>query len=114
MAALLEPALFFNMTPFLTSRSSQFNEIHLPNLHSKPIVITTCCASTPPFLSSSTLPEDAYPEPLNNSPDRTMDRRKVVRLAWEKLVRWSRSWRSKAKTDILERTNKVSFLFLAY
>lgn len=35
------------------------------------------------------------------------DRRKVVRIAWEKLVRWSRSWRSKAKTDVLERTNKV-------
>lgn len=41
----------------------------------------------------------------------TRDRRKVVRLAWEKLVRWSRSWRSKAKTDVLERTKKVGLLF---
>ncbi|XAR66036.1 Glycerol-3-phosphate dehydrogenase (NAD(+)) [Bertholletia excelsa] len=40
----------------------------------------------------------------------TKDRRKVVRLAWEKLVRWSRSWRSKAKTDVLQRTNKVVVL----
>ncbi|KAI9186919.1 hypothetical protein LWI28_022276 [Acer negundo] len=40
------------------------------------------------------------------APDRTWDRRKIVRVAWEKLVRWSRSWRSKAKTDILERTKK--------
>ncbi|KAG5558163.1 hypothetical protein RHGRI_008174 [Rhododendron griersonianum] len=41
----------------------------------------------------------------------TKDRREVVRLAWEKLVRWSRSWRSKAKTDdVLERTNKVVVL----
>lgn len=38
------------------------------------------------------------------------DQRKVVRIAWEKLVRWSRSWRSKAKTDVLERTNKVVVL----
>ncbi|KAK3014939.1 hypothetical protein RJ639_009955, partial [Escallonia herrerae] len=36
--------------------------------------------------------------------------KKVVRVAWEKLVRWSRSWRSKAKTDVLERTNKVVVL----
>lgn len=35
------------------------------------------------------------------------DRQKVVRIAWEKLLRWSRSWRSKARTDVLERTNKV-------
>ncbi|XP_047330652.1 glycerol-3-phosphate dehydrogenase [NAD(+)] 2, chloroplastic isoform X2 [Impatiens glandulifera] len=40
----------------------------------------------------------------------TKDRRKVVRLAWEKLVRWSRSLRSKAKTDVLERTKKVVVL----
>lgn len=31
-------------------------------------------------------------------------------MAWEKLVRWSRSWRSKAKTDVLEKTNKVVVL----
>lgn len=31
-------------------------------------------------------------------------------MEWEKLVRWSRSWRSKAKTDVLERTNKVVVL----
>ncbi|KAG9445287.1 hypothetical protein H6P81_016627 [Aristolochia fimbriata] len=38
------------------------------------------------------------------------DRRRVVRIAWEKLVRWSRSWRSKAKMDVLERTKKVVVL----
>ncbi|CAI9091896.1 OLC1v1027006C1 [Oldenlandia corymbosa var. corymbosa] len=38
------------------------------------------------------------------------DSRKVVRVAWEKLLRWSRSWRSKAKTDVLERTSKVVVL----
>lgn len=40
--------------------------------------------------------------------ERSKDRRKVVKLAWEKLVRWSRYWRSKAKTDVLERTKKVA------
>ncbi|CAH1445451.1 unnamed protein product [Lactuca virosa] len=40
----------------------------------------------------------------------TRDRRKIVKVAWEKLVRWSRSLRSKAKTDVLERTNKVVVL----
>ncbi|KAK6228728.1 hypothetical protein SCA6_001068 [Theobroma cacao] len=34
----------------------------------------------------------------------------MVRPAWEKLVRWSRFWRSKAKTDGLERTKKVVVL----
>ncbi|KAK4273783.1 hypothetical protein QN277_017114 [Acacia crassicarpa] len=42
--------------------------------------------------------------------DPTRDRRRAVRLAWEKLSRWSRSWRSKVKTDVLERTNKVVVL----
>ncbi|XP_022890986.1 glycerol-3-phosphate dehydrogenase [NAD(+)] 2, chloroplastic isoform X2 [Olea europaea var. sylvestris] len=42
--------------------------------------------------------------------ERSKDRRKVVKLAWEKLVRWSRYWRSKAKTDVLERTKKVVVL----
>ncbi|GAA0166403.1 hypothetical protein LIER_21560 [Lithospermum erythrorhizon] len=39
--------------------------------------------------------------------ERSKERRKVVRVAWEKLVRWSRSLRSKAKTDVLERTKKA-------
>ncbi|KAM7276833.1 hypothetical protein ACFE04_018699 [Oxalis oulophora] len=38
------------------------------------------------------------------------DSRKAVRIAWEKLVRWSRTWRSKANTDVLQRTNKVVVL----
>lgn len=31
-------------------------------------------------------------------------------MAWEKLLRWSRSLRSRAKTDVLERTKKVVVL----
>ncbi|XP_010670064.2 glycerol-3-phosphate dehydrogenase [NAD(+)] 2, chloroplastic isoform X2 [Beta vulgaris subsp. vulgaris] len=38
------------------------------------------------------------------------DRRKAVRIAWEKLVRWSRSWRSKTRPDVLQRTQKVVVL----
>ncbi|PKA51124.1 Glycerol-3-phosphate dehydrogenase [NAD(+)] 2, chloroplastic [Apostasia shenzhenica] len=38
------------------------------------------------------------------------DRRKAVRIAWEKLVRWSRSWRFRVRGDVLERTKKVVVL----
>ncbi|XP_057520276.1 glycerol-3-phosphate dehydrogenase [NAD(+)] 2, chloroplastic [Amaranthus tricolor] len=38
------------------------------------------------------------------------DRRRAVRIAWEKLVRWSRSWRSKSRPDVLQRTQKVVVL----
>lgn len=57
--------------------------------------------------------EDLDPETTATGDRSRKDRRRVVRLAWEKLVRWSRSWRSKAKIDVLERTNKVSF-FLSF
>ncbi|KAE8657561.1 Glycerol-3-phosphate dehydrogenase 2 [Hibiscus syriacus] len=58
---------------------------------------------------SPLLPQDPG-NPLQLSPERTQDRRKVVRIAWQKLVRWSRSWRSRAKTDVLERTKKAVVL----
>jgi glycerol-3-phosphate dehydrogenase (NAD+) len=35
------------------------------------------------------------------------DRRRIVRIAWEKLVRWSRSWRRRNRSDVLETTRKV-------
>ncbi|CAK8537773.1 unnamed protein product [Lathyrus sativus] len=51
------------------------------------------------------------PEPvMETGLDPTRDRRRVVRVAWEKLVRWSRSWRSKSNTDVLQRTKKVVVL----
>ncbi|KAJ6806522.1 glycerol-3-phosphate dehydrogenase [NAD(+)], chloroplastic [Iris pallida] len=52
---------------------------------------------------------DPEPTPGNPNPN-PRERRRAVRIAWEKLVRWSRSWRSKASTDVLERTNKVAVL----
>ena len=64
----------------------------------------------------STAPaDDETMEPPSSPPESSKDRRKVVQVAWEKLVRWSRSWRSKAKTDVLERANKVViFHFYAF
>ncbi|CAM0905755.1 unnamed protein product [Alopecurus aequalis] len=38
------------------------------------------------------------------------DRRRIVRIAWEKLVRWSRSWRRRNRSDVLETTRKVVIL----
>jgi glycerol-3-phosphate dehydrogenase (NAD+) len=38
------------------------------------------------------------------------DRRRAVRIAWEKLVRWSRSWRRRNRSDVLETTRKVDSL----
>ncbi|MFQ6647375.1 hypothetical protein Gotur_021091 [Gossypium turneri] len=109
MEALLEPVFVFKLNPSFTSKNPY--TVHFPNLPkipSKPLVVATCCAGTP---SPSPLPpQDSDQNPLQLSPDRTRDRRKVVRIAWEKLVRWSRSWRSKAKTDVLERTKKVVVL----
>ncbi|XP_010931379.1 glycerol-3-phosphate dehydrogenase [NAD(+)] 2, chloroplastic isoform X1 [Elaeis guineensis] len=67
--------------------------------------------------SAGTLdPEPAKENPTLNSSTKVggreggRDRRRAVRIAWEKLVRWSRSWRSKAKSDVLERTKKVVVL----
>ncbi|MBA0665682.1 hypothetical protein Goklo_002167, partial [Gossypium klotzschianum] len=109
MEALLEPVFVFKLNPSFTSKNPY--TVHFPNLPkipSKPLVVATCCAGTPS--PSPLLPQDSDQNSLQLSPDRTRDRRKVVRIAWEKLVRWSRSWRSKAKTDVLERTKKVVVL----
>ncbi|KAK9682706.1 hypothetical protein RND81_10G090600 [Saponaria officinalis] len=42
--------------------------------------------------------------------EQTKSRRRAVKVAWEKLVRWSRSLRSKKNTDVLLRTQKVVVL----
>ncbi|KAL3622040.1 Threonine aldolase [Castilleja foliolosa] len=119
-ASLLEP-------PF-SPNYSQFSPTHLsfrpPNskqnynftpLHRSPFSAAHICLcavgeSVVPF------PPPSPPQAVETSPDQNVsldkikDRRKVVRVAWEKLVRWSRSLRSRAKTDVLERTNKVVVL----
>lgn len=48
-----------------------------------------------------------------NAPHAHKERRKIVKIAWEKIVRWSRSWRllnSRRAMDILRNTNKVVVL----
>ncbi|KAF2305778.1 hypothetical protein GH714_008150 [Hevea brasiliensis] len=100
MMALFEAPPFFNCNhPLFSSRNSL-------------TAVTSCSASSLPPSSSPKIPEGETTDPnsLNIAPDRSRDRRKVVRLAWEKLVRWSRSWRSKNGTDVLQDTNKVVVL----
>ncbi|CAI0552298.1 unnamed protein product [Linum tenue] len=70
-----------------------------------------CSASTPG--AEEETPSRNYDSTATNGGraiDGLVDRRLVVRLAWEKLLRWSRSWRSKNKADVLRRTNKVVVL----
>uniref|UniRef100_A0A6M2FCF9 Glycerol-3-phosphate dehydrogenase [NAD(+)] n=1 Tax=Populus davidiana TaxID=266767 RepID=A0A6M2FCF9_9ROSI len=125
MAALL---LELPPPPFLNCNHHQFlskTSLRLHNFPSKtpppPLAFTppttSCFLST--VTSSSISKEEKEKEPHStavastNAPDEgsQQDRRKVVQIAWEKLVRWSRSWRSKNnKTDLLERTNKVVVL----
>ncbi|KAI3757774.1 hypothetical protein L6452_05317 [Arctium lappa] len=129
MALLFEPPL---STSLFSNSSSSYSQSHL---HFK--LLRTNFSSTPKFEQTILLLQystsrytskvcaaavDPPPPPdQNQSPLRdakvslevasaTRDRRKIVRVAWEKLVRWSRSWRYKAKTDVLERTNKVVVL----
>lgn len=65
------------------------------------------------------------PDPASEEPDlsstsittsfgggKDRNRRRAVRIAWEKLVRWSRSWRSRNKSDVLQKTRKVGYYLL--
>ncbi|KAL0321756.1 UNVERIFIED_CONTAM: Glycerol-3-phosphate dehydrogenase [NAD(+)] 2, chloroplastic [Sesamum calycinum] len=119
-ASLLEPpfsathSLFTNSHLSYKPQTSKPTTIHfIPLLRSPtPTTPIRLCAAgepvEPPPTPPSSLPETS--EEYNGALERNRDRRKVVRVAWEKLVRWSRSWQSKAKTDVLERTNKVVVL----
>ncbi|CAJ1970554.1 unnamed protein product [Sphenostylis stenocarpa] len=96
----------------LFSSSKPHNTNFPPNIHtfsSKPIFLTLRNTHPHPCAANASPPQD--PDPGSEPPpDPTRDRRRIVRVAWEKIVRWSRSWRSKANTDILQRTNKVVVL----
>lgn len=93
----------FSLTPQCVLRLSSFSS-NTATSSSSPTVVRAAGDTVEP---ASVAPP--YHEAVV-SVEGTKDRRKVVRLAWEKLVRWSRSWRSKAKTDVLERTKKVVVL----
>ncbi|KAJ6379666.1 hypothetical protein OIU76_016335 [Salix suchowensis] len=131
MAALLlelPPPPFFicNHHRFLSSSKTTLH--YFPSKIPPPLTFTpTTTRCFLPTVTSSSIPEEEEEEEeeedkeephsiavaCTNAPDERpqQDRRKVVQIAWEKLVRWSRSWRSKnSKTDHLERTNKVVVL----
>ncbi|XP_009798483.1 glycerol-3-phosphate dehydrogenase [NAD(+)] 2, chloroplastic isoform X1 [Nicotiana tabacum] len=101
MTWLLEPPFVNSSIPF---HSHPHNLYIRNNSFFKPI-------SAAPGAVEPLSPEpEPEPESLALSLDGPRERRRVVRLAWEKLVRWSRSLRSKAKTDVIERTNKIVVL----
>lgn len=113
--SLLEPPFSPNNSPISSSSKPPFrpspNSYFLPLPRSPTATAPIClCAADEIIVPSPPLPADASQE-HTVSLERSRDRRKVVRVAWEKLLRWSRSWRSKAKTDVLERTKKVSYFF---
>lgn len=126
---LLDSSFFYHSATstslFLSTNTQSVTAISFPNhrRRSSPLLIhfqygvvfntdsqlrllcAAAAADTPPTDDSETA------SVVDFSADRTVkDRRKVVKFAWEKLLRWSRSWRSKAGTDVLYRTNKVSFV----
>ncbi|KAL8149386.1 hypothetical protein AgCh_006415 [Apium graveolens] len=87
----------------LHSVSNPQNPItHIDTTNNKNINIITSTTSTTTSIALEEVEED--------SRRGNKEQRRVVKIAWEKLVRWSRSLRSKAKTDVLERTNKVVVL----
>ncbi|XP_058075370.1 glycerol-3-phosphate dehydrogenase [NAD(+)] 2, chloroplastic isoform X2 [Magnolia sinica] len=120
MAALLEASSIPNSSLF-PSLSHPLQNLRPTNSPPKPLSLSLLSPSKPCLCSSArqTLEEDPEPPPENPNPrpnsvggppNVRKDRRRAVRIAWEKLVRWSRSWRSKAKADVLERTKKVVVL----
>ncbi|KAG6599938.1 Glycerol-3-phosphate dehydrogenase [NAD(+)] 2, chloroplastic [Cucurbita argyrosperma subsp. argyrosperma] len=104
----------------LSSRNAFFTPKNYSLYYTKPSKLTnfSLCCPDKPTTSHRRFCADESPPPILEDTDvvldlvteKTPNRRRIVRLAWEKLVRWSRSWRFKAKTDVLERTNKVAVL----
>ncbi|KAL2541854.1 Glycerol-3-phosphate dehydrogenase [NAD(+)] 2 [Abeliophyllum distichum] len=121
MASLLEPPFLSNHQLFSTTHHSFQPQKAIPFYYYVPFSrsSTSCslglCAAggnvdSPTLPTPVTVVSEEGVQDYKVSLERSKDRRKVVKLAWEKLVRWSRYWRSKAKTDVLERTNKVVVL----
>ncbi|KAL7214618.1 hypothetical protein ACSBR1_026916 [Camellia fascicularis] len=114
MAAMLEPPFSNPLFSSNNSHNLKLLQKFPQNPNFLPLLCSLTTTTTAAAACSCSARNVDSPDPdlsLVIARDRTAkDRRKVVRLAWEKLVRWSRSWRSKAKTDVLERTNKVVVL----
>ncbi|KAL8552358.1 hypothetical protein ACS0TY_001161 [Phlomoides rotata] len=108
-ASLFEPPFSVNYSLFTPSHlafkpSNSKPTNYFPPLHRSAASVCLCAAD------EVVVPPPEAADASQEHSERSRDRRKVVRVAWEKLVRWSRSLRSKAKTDVLERTNKVVVL----
>ncbi|KAL8199779.1 hypothetical protein R6Q57_013347 [Mikania cordata] len=130
MASLFEPPLsttfFSNKSISYSQQPFQFNLLHAnfsppPPKIGQTILLLQHCTSNHSSTVCAAAIDPPPPSDQNRSPSQdadeslevasaTRDRRKIVRVAWEKLVRWSRSLRSKANSDVLERTNKVVVL----
>ncbi|KAL3837825.1 hypothetical protein ACJIZ3_022416 [Penstemon smallii] len=113
-ASLLEPPFSPNHTLFSSIYKPQNSKpiTYFVPIFRSPTPIICLCAASETVEPPASPPHTAETTSLDHSSaiERSKDRRKVVRVAWEKLVRWSRSLRSKAKTDVLERTNKIVVL----
>ncbi|GJR79119.1 glycerol-3-phosphate dehydrogenase [NAD(+)] 2, chloroplastic [Tanacetum coccineum] len=96
-SSLLEPAFQFS------NNFSPTPKPHLlhTNFSPKPLTVCTAAINPPP---PPPPPEQIPTEVALEAASATRDRRKIVRVAWEKLVRWSRTLRLKAKTDVLEHS----------
>ncbi|XP_043723272.1 glycerol-3-phosphate dehydrogenase [NAD(+)] 2, chloroplastic isoform X2 [Telopea speciosissima] len=115
MAAQVE-CWFLNPLCFSNSPTSHSrHSIKLQSFRSGPNAFLLLSPAKPCHCSFLENPSPATENPSSTyNPDITSDsrrdRRKAVRVAWEKLLRWSRTWELKAKTDVLEGTKKVVVL----
>ncbi|XP_071723252.1 glycerol-3-phosphate dehydrogenase [NAD(+)] 2, chloroplastic-like [Rutidosis leptorrhynchoides] len=112
MAAVLEPSLILNK-PFLASKNYDPFTTTATNISFRNPILSlpriTCDTAASTITSCYAAANDTrQPPPSDEKTSR--DSRRIVRIAWEKLVRWSRSWRSRSNTDVLERTSKVVVL----
>ncbi|KAI4992762.1 glycerol-3-phosphate dehydrogenase [NAD(+)], chloroplastic isoform X1 [Hordeum vulgare subsp. vulgare] len=88
---------------FLPPTTSPILRPRLPTARHRASPICAAASDAPP-------PDAGSDEGEAPSRSGRKDRRRVVRIAWEKLVRWSRSWRSRNRSDVLETTRKVVVL----
>ncbi|OEL15823.1 Glycerol-3-phosphate dehydrogenase [NAD(+)], chloroplastic [Dichanthelium oligosanthes] len=75
-----------------------------------PPIFTGAADAVPPPEDDDSDDDDAGGDEAAPRRSARKDRRRVVRVAWEKLVRWSRSWRRRNRSDVLETTRKVVVL----
>lgn len=117
-ALIADPSFFSPLLPLPSARRSFSLPERNLRLYRKPSLLpaaspcVTRCSCAAGTLDPEPSEEIANPS-LSTRIEGGKDRRRAVRIAWEKLVRWSRSWRSKAKTDdVLERTKKVFSIWI--